>query len=64
MWHERLLLVEVSPGTWVCGTPDGDQYVEQLEMEIHKQRRKAREEEASAKEATKRGKQHQGGGAS
>ena len=64
MWHERLLLVEVSPGTWVCGTPDGDQYVEQLEMEIHKQRRKAREAEASAKEATKRGKQHQGGRAS
>ena len=31
VWHERLLLAEVSPGTWVCRTPDGDQYVEQID---------------------------------
>ena len=33
VWHERILLypVDIGIGTWVVRTPDGDQYVEQLD---------------------------------
>ena len=30
-WHERLLLYPVNERVWVCATPDGDQYLEQLD---------------------------------